>query len=50
MRTAHGSLVEWIKNAMFTIFGKDKLDYINSQSSIKELKEWKTSSKIEWHI
>ncbi|CAJ0763711.1 8065_t:CDS:2, partial [Entrophospora sp. SA101] len=33
---------------MFTIFGKNKLDYINSQSSIKELKEWKTSSKTKW--
>ncbi|CAJ0755426.1 7841_t:CDS:2, partial [Entrophospora sp. SA101] len=36
------------KNAMFTVFGNDKLDYINSQSSIKELKEWKTFSKTEW--
>ncbi|CAJ0905203.1 11440_t:CDS:2 [Entrophospora sp. SA101] len=33
---------------MFTVFGNDKLDYINSQSSIKELKEWKTFSKTEW--
>lgn len=48
MRSARGSLVQRIKNSVFFVFGRDKLDNINSRASIREIQTWKKSSKSVW--